>query len=720
MKNEFEDTSADAIDFNKLLFTLQRWAWLLALCAVIGAATAYFFSARQTPIYEAATDILVTRNSQQSVGDLTQSMNLTQLVETYKSMLVMNEFLGIVSERLNYAVPGGSVTVSAPPNTQIIELRVQDTDPARAALIADTMVVVLGEQNETLQAGRYAEAEQSLQLQIEDSQTRIKELQSQLDKAKDSALVEQVAQAQANINSTVDNIETTQAELNRLKNMNWLAALLSLESAKSSLAQLQSTLDQKIAKQEALSAKLSSDPQAQTDPNYAAALQSQIAGLDAEIVDTRTQIESALKEIEFLTPLETKEGFDSMLVEKESALKTQQSLLSSYQNVYTNLLSTEEVKRTTNEMDKLQQDLSLYQSIYLDLLTSLENVKNQKMQNMPTVAQVTPATAGTSPVRPRTLLNTLLGGLAGLILAAGGVLLLETTDDTIKSPEQVEKLLGVQVVGYVVDIHDKNETEGIVVAQVPRSPVAEAFRTLRTSLEYSGVEKPLKTILVTSSGPSEGKTTIAANLAAILAHSGKKVILLDADLRRPRIHRLAGIPNRMGLSDLLTAETEEDPSVYIQSLDTIPHLGVLPSGGLPSNPTELLGSEKMRQLLRVLADANDYVVIDSPPLLVADPQVLSGMVDGILLVMVPGSTRTNVTRAVMEQIRHSGARLLGVVFNRLKHGRRLGYSGYSYYYYPYYYSSDYYHSDDAANPNGRKQHRKKKSKSSEPDPESST
>ena len=255
------------------------------------------------------------------------------------------------------------------------------------------------------------------------------------------------------------------------------------------------------------------------------------------------------------------------------------------------------------------------------------------------------------------------------------------------------------------------------MARIPRSPVAEAFRSLRSNLEFFGREKPLKTILVTSSGPGEGKTTIAANLAASLAHSGKKVVLLDADLRRPRIHRYIGLPNQTGLSDWMEAGQTGDLSTYIQKLETPSDLSVLTSGGLPSDPTDLLSSDKMRQLIGILAESNDYVVIDSPPMLVADPQVLSGMVDGILLVMVPGQTRKDVTYAVKEQMERTSARLLGGVFNRLKRGSRSGYSGYSYYYYPYYYSSDYYssaHGGKGEKHSGDK-HRKKRSKTPLPE-----
>lgn len=684
------DANFDAIvDFKRLFAILQRWSWLLIVTTLLCAVTAYVYSCQQTPVYEATTNILVTRNSQQSIGDLSQTLNLTQLVETYVRMLSLDEFLGIVSQRLGYKVEKENVDVTALPNTQVIQLQVEDQDPTRAALIADTMVAVLDEQNETLQAGRYAEAEQSLEIQIKESEARIADVQAKLDEAKTGALVRQINEAQANIDNTVNSIKITTAELERLKRINWIEASFQLADKKQKLSQQQAVLDRQTAEKNALEVKLTSDTQVQSDPNYAAQLQAQITEIEKRIERTRQSIEAIQSEIEFLTPLVSEQSFNSTRIEKENFLRTQESLLISYQNVYTSLLSTEEVKRTTNEIDNLQRNLELYQSIYLNLLSNREDVKRQKMQNIPTIEQISPSQPSKDPVKPRTVLNILLGGLGGLLLAVAFVMVRESTDDAVKSREEVEQLLDTKVVGYITNFRNKVHGNGIYVDKVPRSPVAESFRTLRTHLEVSGRERPVKTILVTSGGAQEGKTTIATNLAAILAHLNKRVILVDADLRRPHVDKYIGVPNTVGLSELLINEVAE-VSGYIQKLDNIPNLSVLPSGALPPNPTELLGSEKMKNLLCALARTYDHVIIDCSPMIVADPEVLLDSADGVLVVIVPGRTSREAARLVKEQIQRTGARLLGVVFNRLQSRHQGRYSGYSYYSYPYYYSSDYY------------------------------
>lgn len=689
MPNEFEDSVNYANDSKRLLTTLQRWSWFLILMVAVGAGSTYLYSRLQTPVYEATTSILVTRNSQQTLADLSQTLSLSQLVDTYVRMLSLDEFLETVSQRLSYKVETRNVDVSAFPNTQVIQLQVRDNDPIRATRIADTMVVVLEEQTDTLIAGRYAEAEQSLDIQIQEIETRIAEIQAKLNEAKAGTFNIQIAQVQANIDTTVTAIKNTTIDLDRLHKMDWPSVHSLLNDNKTRLAQQQALLAQQIAENDTLKDRFSSDPQVQTDLTYAVALQAQITDMDVKVEKTRQLIKDIQNDIELFAPLDTQQSFISTVVEKENFLTTQQSLLTAFQAVYSNLVSSEEVKRTTNEIDNLTQNLDLYHNIDLNLLSSREDVKKQKLQNIPSIEQIRPALASENPVKPRMFLNTLLGGLAGLILALMFVLLRDLTDDTLKDSQEVEKTLGTKVLGYISELKDKQDGEGIYVGRAPDSPVADAFRALRTHLEFSDKEKPIKTILVTSGGPAEGKTTIASNLAAILSQSGKKVILVDANLRRPRVHQYTGVSNAAGLSDLIGAKHEVGLNDVLQKLENFPNLHILPGGKLLSNPTDLLGSEKMQNLLRTLADAYDSIVIDCPPMLVADPQVLLGRVDGVLLVLVPGKTRKEVVHAVKEQMQHAGVRLLGVVFTRLQYSRRAGYGGYSYYDYPYYYFSDY-------------------------------
>jgi capsular exopolysaccharide synthesis family protein len=694
MSNEYTETSEETIDFQKLWFILLKWWWLFIVIAALSAGAAYYYSIRQTPIYEATTNILVTRNSsQQSVGDISQSLNLSQLVETYVQMMGTDEFLGVVSARVGAPIPAGNITVAGLTNTQVIELKVQDADPARAARIADMMVVILRERNETLQAGRYDEAEKSLETQITNIETQINDVQAKLDTAKTDALLQQINEAQANISQTVDRIKVVRAELDQLKDMNWIQATFLMREQQIRLPNLQALLDQRAAQRAEIEAKLALSGSGPTpDAATIELLKKQLDNLDQLSEQTRQDIQKSQDEIAFLTPLQTEEGFKAVVIEKNSILRTQESLQQSYQNLYTNLLSTEEVKRTTNEIDGLKRNLALYQQIYLGLLGNREDLKKQKLQNIPTVEQVSPAQASENPVKPRTSLNTLLGALAGFVLAGAVIFLREALDDSVQNYAEIEKILGARVLGYVLKFDDK-DGDGIYIARMPRSPVAEAFRSLRTNLEFASKERTIKSLVVTSGNPGEGKTTVAGNLAASLSHSGKKVLLVDADLRRPRVHRYTGLSNETGLSDLLDPEETWGIEDCRQSLTNLPNLQVITSGAIPANPTDLLCSPKMESLLQTLTGMYDYVVIDAPPMFLADPQVLLGLADGVLVVMVPGETRKEAVRAMHEQVAQTGARVVGVVFNRLVHGGRSygGYGGYGYYYahkYSYYETND--------------------------------
>lgn len=276
----------------------------------------------------------------------------------------------------------------------------------------------------------------------------------------------------------------------------------------------------------------------------------------------------------------------------------------------------------------------------------------------------------TEPVGARLSVTVALWVLVGLVLAAAIALLLEYLDDTVKTPEDLDRAAALPTLGAVFRM---KPSEGPVAPLMnSRSASAEAFRMVRANLEFAAVDAPISTLLVTSAGPAEGKTTTAANLAHTLAQGGKRVILADADLRRPGVHRLYTLPNRCGLSTLLLQENPELDGMLQET--ATPNLWILPSGPIPPNPAELLASPRLDAVLDKLKEVADVVIVDSPPVLVTvDPVVVASRVDGTVLVIDSAKTRSDPVRRAVEALSKSGTRVLGGVLNKLNQRAAGGY-----------------------------------------------
>ena len=347
--------------------------------------------------------------------------------------------------------------------------------------------------------------------------------------------------------------------------------------------------------------------------------------------------------------------------------------------------SEESNKSLESGVDKQAQfeaDLALYST----LLQSYELLRVTEAGAVSGVVPVEPAEPDFDPVRPRTFMNTLLAVVVGGMLGLGAVFLIEYLDDTVKSPEQVERTLGLPVLGIIAKIDNNHAETGVHVAEVPRSPISEAFRALRSNIQFAAVDRPIHTLLITSAGPDEGKSTVCTNLGAVMAQGGRKTVILEADLRRPRVHTLLGLERSFGLSDLFI---QEKLTLDGALQDTaVADLQAVASGDLPPNPAELLGSERMAQILEKLVAKTDMVIIDSSPAaVVTDPVVLSAKVDAVLLIVEPGKTELPAARHVVEALRRAGANLIGVVFNNVPLKRANYYGSYKYQY-TYSYESD--------------------------------
>jgi capsular exopolysaccharide synthesis family protein len=293
---------------------------------------------------------------------------------------------------------------------------------------------------------------------------------------------------------------------------------------------------------------------------------------------------------------------------------------------------------------------------------------------------VAPAAVPTTPVSPRPLRNGVLGISVGLVLGIAAALLFEHLDDSIKTKDDLERAAPrFSVLGMIPAVTSwKSRSEARAISRVePSSPAAEAYRSLRTSINFLGVDRAMRVIQVTSSNAGEGKTTTIANLAVALARAGERVVVVNCDLRRPRIHDFFGLPDSVGFTNVFLGEMPI--SSALQAVPGEPNLRLLASGKLPPNPSELLSSPRTEQIFLALKNQGVMVLIDCPPVLpVTDAAVLSSRVDGIVLVAAAGATTGKDLTRALELLGQVGAPIIGTVLNGVTAESGYGYQ-YGYY-----------------------------------------
>ena len=392
-----------------------------------------------------------------------------------------------------------------------------------------------------------------------------------------------------------------------------------------------------------------------TDPIRAAAIANTVAGVliaespamqggrqsslqqsvDKSIAATQEQIDQTQAQITSLTSL------TSRTAEQETELLTLGQMLTSLRATYASLLAFSS-SAATNELSLVE-----------------------------------PAVSPTRPASPQPLLNSAIAGLLGLLVAAGLAFVVEYFDDTIRSAEDVARATNLPTLGSVGRITGdggRGELYRLAALLNPRSSPAEAYRSVRANFEFASVDRRARTLLVTSASPSEGKTITAANLAVVFAQAGRRVLLVDADLRRPGVSGVFRLPNGTGLTTLL--RDDGDLNGIAQATDQ-EGLRILTSGPLPPNPAELLGSQRMRALLERLTSGVDLVIIDSPPVQpVADAPILSSLADATILVIDARRSHWGAVARACDALRHAGASLAGVVLNRVPVAAGSAYTGY--------------------------------------------
>jgi capsular exopolysaccharide synthesis family protein len=412
-----------------------------------------------------------------------------------------------------------------------------------------------------------------------------------------------------------------------------------------------------------------------------------VKSLDEQIKQVKSELERKPNEV-----------ITSLKLKYETALDREKNINAAYMH---ERAAAQQQGVAAIDIDSLAREIESNNQLYTTLYQKQNELRMNSSEGAPSnVTVATPARLPRGAVGPARSRNIILAFILSLGVGIGLAFLLDYLDDTLKSVEDVDRYIHLPALALIPALRNdrallkgKNQPPGEVkestalsLIEDVRSPVAEAYRHLRTSLLLSSAGQPPKTILVTSSQPSEGKTTTAVNTAVMLAQTGAEVLIIDCDLRRPRVHSHFNMPNGQGVTNYLSGDTNAE--ALLQPYDKLPNLKVMTSGPVPPNPAELLGSDEMRKLLHTMSERFTHIVVDSPPSIsFTDSSILSTMVDGVMLVVHGGRSSRAIVRRAKQQLLDIGAHIFGIVLNNVK---LEGNS--SYYYYGYY--SSYYGGDD--------------------------
>lgn len=714
---------------------LNRRKSFIILLAIVGGGLGYLYFQRQTPRYASSALLqVIHRASDKRVENLMADRNLNDANHVIKSDKLLtacyeNHNLGQLSTLAGLKPGdaarriGGMISASSEKNSNILRINCEGSNPNDTAVIANAVAAEFNSHHEYSYKSAVDTLQNLLQTAQNDISGNIKTLEGNYSLFETNSPLDLNGknihrEVFENIQRKITDLVITEAEL--------LAEIEQIQRAFEAGGQREALM-LLIGKQSNISPKKIEE----VDDSMASAktifqslmpmlleeaiLSEEVGDGHPRLVALRNRIaifRSQLETLAGMSPVTQETGeavprpdvmtiyIDSLKQELELRNAKRQKLESLASNEEENAVSLRvfEVKRA-NFLRQISRESSL-----------LEGVQSQiRNMELPTnVGGVTASILGDARhgnlVYPKLSsflgMGAFLGGLIGLALGY----IVELADRSFRKPEEIVREFGIPIVGHIPYIQDKKLKaaaskstldETIITQHLPRSRPAEAYRAVRTAVCFSAVGRDHRVIQVTSPAAGDGKSTLAQNFAVSLAQSGKKTIIIESDFRRPKVHKLTGVTVKPGIVDVLRGNAEVDDAIHQTEVE---NFFAMPCGGRPNNPSELLAMPEYEQLLEVLREKFDYVIVDTPPVLVVtDPCSVAPRVDGVLLCVRLSRHTRDFGRRALEQLRDVGANMTGIVINGVEEADAYGYGNYNYSDYKYQYRDYSYAYDDKSN-----------------------
>lgn len=613
----------------------------------------------------------------------------------------------------------GNISVDPIRNTDMIQISITAPSPTEAAYIANTVAQVYKEQNQMASQEEVRKVKDFLGEQLDVFQEQLRHSEQALKEYKENEkvvalpreveeLVSKLAEveklyreAELELNSNRERLVYIDDQLGESKknlNMQNILTAPFLKELNQKMVELETEKTRYIASVINHGVYDPNDPKILNFDEQAKLLEEKFKKGITQLAAAETGDPLALSEELFQRKIEVEATIQALLP-KVTALN---KIVAEYNE------ELEKIPERSLKLARLERAARLDEKITLMMKEKFEESRITEVGQLGSVRIIDPAKPDYSPIKPKKKMNLIIGIIMGLGLGIGITFVMEYFDNSVRSVEDIEKS-GIPILGSIPVIkleesakkigrngkhrlsNNQNTYEAKTIAGrlithfAPKSPISEAYRSLRTSIQYSKADTNLKTIIVTSPGPQEGKSTTVANLAITIAQMGTKTLLVDTDLRRPVLHSIFNLNRSNGISNYLVGKIDLEDAIFNTEID---NLYVMPSGTLPPNPSELLGSKAMKECIRNLKDQFDIILFDSPPIMaVTDAAVLSSEVDGVILVVKAGQTDRNAVVRSYEILKNIPNHILGALLNVVNVEGVYG-SYYYYYYHYYYYGKD--------------------------------